>query len=125
MNFKTLCFTPFYAILYHFTQSYAEKIYIIVLGLVRFVDNWPWTSIVHGQKLSILHGHFFQKKFLLENSKVKSSDSMKFEILKIKIVHVLPGKDYTPWVYALYRVNKCVLTRKIGQFRVTLRDITP
>jgi hypothetical protein len=36
-----------------------------------------------------------------------------------------PGKDFTPWVYALYRVNKRVLTRKIGQFRVTLRDITP
>jgi hypothetical protein len=37
----------------------------------------------------------------------------------------LPGKDFTPWVYTLYRVNKRVLTRKIGQFRVTLRDITP
>jgi hypothetical protein len=37
----------------------------------------------------------------------------------------IPGKDFTPWVYALYRVNKRVLTRKIGQFRVTLRDITP
>jgi hypothetical protein len=36
-----------------------------------------------------------------------------------------PGKDFTPWVYALYRVNKRVLTRKIGQFRVTLRYITP
>ena len=35
-----------------------------------------------------------------------------------------PGKDFTPWVYALYRVNKRVLTRKIGQFRVTLRDFT-
>jgi hypothetical protein len=37
----------------------------------------------------------------------------------------IPVKDFTPWVYALYRVNKRVLTRKIGQFRVTLRDITP
>jgi hypothetical protein len=36
-----------------------------------------------------------------------------------------PGKDFTPWVYAFYRVNKRVLTRKIGHFRVTLRDITP
>jgi hypothetical protein len=36
----------------------------------------------------------------------------------------LPGKDFTPWVYALYRVNKRVLTRKIGHFRVTLREIT-
>jgi hypothetical protein len=42
-------------------------------GLVDFVDNWPWTSIVHGQlnfyliswTLSIKHGKFFQKIFLL------------------------------------------------------------
>jgi hypothetical protein len=39
--------------------------------------------------------------------------------------HNIPGKDFMPWVYALYRVNKRVLTRKIEQFRVTLRDITP
>jgi hypothetical protein len=38
---------------------------------------------------------------------------------------LIPGKDFTPWVYALYRVNKRVLTRKIGQLRVTLRDSTP
>jgi hypothetical protein len=38
---------------------------------------------------------------------------------------VIPGKYFTPWVYALYRVNKRVLTRKIGHFRVTFRDITP
>jgi hypothetical protein len=36
----------------------------------------------------------------------------------------IPGKDFTPWIYALYRVNKRVLTRKIGQSRVTLRDFT-
>ena len=42
----------------------------------------------------------------------------------IDIERVLPWKDFTPWVYALYRVNRRVLTRKIGQFRVTLRDIT-
>jgi hypothetical protein len=36
-----------------------------------------------------------------------------------------PGKDFTPWVCALYRVNKRVLTRKIGHSHVTLRDITP
>jgi hypothetical protein len=40
-------------------------------------------------------------------------------------IHDMPGKDFTPWVYALYRVNKRILTRKIGHFRVTLRDITP
>jgi hypothetical protein len=45
--------------------------------------------------------------------------------IRINSHFLLPGKDFTPWVYALYRVNKRVLTRKIGQFRVTLRDITP
>jgi hypothetical protein len=37
----------------------------------------------------------------------------------------MPGKDFTPWIYALYRVNKRVLTRKIGKLRDTLREITP
>jgi hypothetical protein len=51
---------------------------------------------------------------------------MIFVFKKLKIVNLsIPGKDFTPWVYALNRVNKRVLTRKIGQFRVTLRDITP
>jgi hypothetical protein len=47
------------------------------------------------------------------------------KLIKESQIFHLPGKDFTPWVYALYRVNKRVLTRKIGQFRVTLRDITP
>jgi hypothetical protein len=36
------------------------------LGLVRFMDNWPWKIDVHGQKniffiswtMSIVHGHW-------------------------------------------------------------------
>jgi hypothetical protein len=48
-----------------------------------------------------------------------------FSFFNLLLTHGQPGKDFTPWVYALYRVNKRVLTRKIGQFRVTLRDITP
>ena len=61
---------------------------------------------------------------------LKTKSYPKFEtrfgfLVKFYLELGLPGKDFTPWVYALYRVNKRVLTRKIGQFRVTLRDITP
>jgi hypothetical protein len=43
------------------------------LGLVDFVDNWPWRSIFHGKynffeiswTLSITHGQPFQKIFLV------------------------------------------------------------
>jgi hypothetical protein len=58
----------------------------------------------------------------MTNKSLKESVSAKiFKNFKC----LIPGKDFTPWVYAFYRVNKRVLTRKIGQFRVTLRDITP
>jgi hypothetical protein len=61
-------------------------------------------------------------KFIFKEIKLKSID-LQWNTLGCNLA--TPGKDFTPWVYALYRVNKRVLTRKIGQFRVTLRDITP
>jgi hypothetical protein len=33
--------------------------YLCFLGLVRFMDNWPWKINVYGQKFFLLfHGHF-------------------------------------------------------------------
>jgi hypothetical protein len=41
-----------------FVQQNTYFVEFEILGLVRFVDNWPWTSIVHGQNFFLLfHGH--------------------------------------------------------------------
>ena len=50
-----LNFSHKYDFIYKFTKT-ALSMLDDKEGLVRFVDNCPWTSIVHGQ-LSMLHGH--------------------------------------------------------------------